>query len=372
MRIAVNTRLLLKNKLEGIGRFSLETLSRIAISHPEHEFIFIFDRPYDKKFIFSQNIIPVVIGPQARHPFLFVLWFEISIPWVMKKYKADILLSPDGFLSLRCKKTCIVVDHDLLFIDYITNKLLVFDGEPAIHGESKGPFSKSEGMNIFLKDLGITFRRDADSKRPRANKAESQLDREMRDYIRNQERSSMPPPPNRDSSRIRSFSSSLFGGSHRSKGTYWLMGLNGLFSLAGLILGLFRVSSAVLFLNVSTLFGNFWIWTLFTSMFTTTNVFSLIFTMIILYGTGRMLENQFGTRFILYLYIGCGLFGIVGGLFFQAIFSFLPILPQANALGFQLSLFSVQWAALLGMISYILYMVGLNREMRMYLYFIPM
>jgi len=118
MRIAVNTRLLLKNKLEGIGRFSLETLSRMAIAHPEHEFIFIFDRPYDKKFIFSENIIPVVIGPQARHPFLFVLWFEYSIPYVLKKYKADMLLSPDGFLSLRCKKPSVVVVHDLNFEHY--------------------------------------------------------------------------------------------------------------------------------------------------------------------------------------------------------------------------------------------------------------
>jgi len=118
MRIAVNTRLLLKNRLEGIGRFSMEILSRIAASHPEHEFIFIFDRPYDKKFIFSENIIPVVIGPQARHPFLFFLWFEFSVPYVIRKYKADLFLSPDGFLSLRCKKPSIVVVHDLNFEHY--------------------------------------------------------------------------------------------------------------------------------------------------------------------------------------------------------------------------------------------------------------
>jgi glycosyltransferase involved in cell wall biosynthesis len=118
MRIAVNTRLLLKNRLEGIGRFSLEILSRMAKNHPEHEFIFIFDRPYDEKFIFADNIKPVVFGPQARHPFLFILWFELTIPFLLKKYKADAFLSPDGFLSLRAKKPQFGVIHDINFEHY--------------------------------------------------------------------------------------------------------------------------------------------------------------------------------------------------------------------------------------------------------------
>ena len=72
------------------------------------------------------------------------------------------------------------MDHDLLFLDYITNKILVFEGEPAIRGESMGPFDKGEGMDVFLKDLEITFRRDPESKRPRANKEGSQLDTEQK------------------------------------------------------------------------------------------------------------------------------------------------------------------------------------------------
>lgn len=118
MKIAVNTRLLLKNKLEGIGRFSLEILSRMAKNHPEHDFIYIFDRPYDDKFIFSDNVIPVVVGPQARHPFLFIIWFEFSIARILKKYKADIFLSPDGFLSLRSTLPQIGVIHDINFEHY--------------------------------------------------------------------------------------------------------------------------------------------------------------------------------------------------------------------------------------------------------------
>ncbi|MCK5107910.1 MAG: ATP-binding cassette domain-containing protein, partial [Nanoarchaeota archaeon] len=73
--------------------------------------------------------------------------------------------------------SALVVDHDLLFIDYLSNSLIVFTGEPAISGAVKGPFSMANGMNIFLKDLNITMRRDKESSRPRINKPESVLDR---------------------------------------------------------------------------------------------------------------------------------------------------------------------------------------------------
>ena len=116
MKIAVNTRLLLKGKLEGIGWFTFETLKRITREHPEHEFIFIFDRPYNSGFIFSENVTPVVIGPPARHPFLFYLWFDFQIPKVLKKYKADLFLSPDGYLSLRTRVPQLAVIHDINFV----------------------------------------------------------------------------------------------------------------------------------------------------------------------------------------------------------------------------------------------------------------
>ncbi len=116
MRIAVNTRLLLKGKLEGIGWFTFETLKRMTQNHPEHEFIFIFDRPFDRDFIFAENVTPVVIGPPARHPLLFWIWFDFSIPKILKKYKADLFLSPDGYLSLRTKVPQLAVIHDINFV----------------------------------------------------------------------------------------------------------------------------------------------------------------------------------------------------------------------------------------------------------------
>jgi glycosyltransferase involved in cell wall biosynthesis len=113
--IAVNTRLLLKGKLEGIGWFTFEVLQRITRNHPEHQFIFLFDRPFDPSFVFSTNVKAVVVPPPARHPLLYRIWFNYRVPFVLKKYKADVFFSPDGFLSLRTAIPQIPVIHDINF-----------------------------------------------------------------------------------------------------------------------------------------------------------------------------------------------------------------------------------------------------------------
>ena len=116
MKIVVNTRLLLKDKLEGIGWFSFETLKRITQQHPEHHFFFLFDRPFHKEFIFSNNITPIVANLPTRHPFLWYLWFEKLIPKILKKINPDIFLSPDGYLSLKTNIPSISVIHDINFV----------------------------------------------------------------------------------------------------------------------------------------------------------------------------------------------------------------------------------------------------------------
>jgi len=77
-------------------------------------------------------------------------------------------------------KSALVVDHDVYFIDMISDALIVFDGTPGKTGKARGPFSLHEGMNRFLKDVDITFRRDEDTHRPRVNKPESYIDRKQR------------------------------------------------------------------------------------------------------------------------------------------------------------------------------------------------
>jgi len=115
MKIAVNTRLLMANKLDGIGWFTFQTLKRITQNHPEHQFYFLFDRPYHPQFIFSENIIPVIVNPPARHPLLWYIWLEFMVPRALKKIKPDIFLSPDGFVPLTLKIPVITVIHDINF-----------------------------------------------------------------------------------------------------------------------------------------------------------------------------------------------------------------------------------------------------------------
>jgi len=115
MIIAVNTRLLIQGKLEGIGWFTRETLSRITRDHPEHQFLFIFDRPFADEFVFADNVTPIVLSPPTRHPILWYIWFELQIPRILKKYKADLFFSPDGYLSLNTRIKQLAAIHDINF-----------------------------------------------------------------------------------------------------------------------------------------------------------------------------------------------------------------------------------------------------------------
>ena len=115
MEIVVNTRLLIDNKLEGIGWFAFETLKRITNRHPEHHFIFLFDRDFDEEFIFSDNVTPLILSPKARHPILFYWWFEFSVANFLNKFKPDLFISPDGYLSLKANCKQLAVIHDINF-----------------------------------------------------------------------------------------------------------------------------------------------------------------------------------------------------------------------------------------------------------------
>ncbi len=115
MQIVVNTRLLLKNKLYGIGWFSYQSLKRITSKHKNVHFVFLFDRVYDPEFVFSDNITPLIISPQARHPVLYYIWFEHSVRSILNKLKPDLFLSPDGMLSLGAKCKQLPVIHDINF-----------------------------------------------------------------------------------------------------------------------------------------------------------------------------------------------------------------------------------------------------------------
>lgn len=113
--IAVNTRFLIKDKLEGIGLFTCESLKRIVQQHPEIDFYFLFDRAFDAEFIFATNVHPVVLFPPARHPLLWYWWFEISVARWLKKKQPDLFLSPDCFSCLSTQVPQVLVLHDIAY-----------------------------------------------------------------------------------------------------------------------------------------------------------------------------------------------------------------------------------------------------------------
>ncbi len=118
MRIAVNARFLVAGELEGYGYFTREVFYRLAQLHPTHQFIFLFDREVPASLSFPPNVLPVVVKPMARHALSFRWWFDVKVPLALKKQKADVFISPDGFCSLTTSVPQVLVVHDLSFLHY--------------------------------------------------------------------------------------------------------------------------------------------------------------------------------------------------------------------------------------------------------------
>ena len=118
MRIAINTRLLIPGKLEGIGRFTFETVKRLAQRFPEHEFHLLSDRKNDNHWQFGKNVFQHRIFPPARRPWLFDWWFDFSVPFKLKIIKADVFISPDAHASRRCPVPQLTVIHDINFVHF--------------------------------------------------------------------------------------------------------------------------------------------------------------------------------------------------------------------------------------------------------------
>ena len=99
--IAINTRLVVPGRLDGIGWFTLETVQRMVADHPEHEFHLFFDRTPPEELFPGDNVTLHWVWPPARRPFLVDWWMDYSVPRMLRKVGADLFLSPDGFLSHR-------------------------------------------------------------------------------------------------------------------------------------------------------------------------------------------------------------------------------------------------------------------------------
>ena len=203
------------------------------------------------------------------------------------------------------------------------------------------------------------------------DKTYEQIDREMRNYIRDQERAAMPPPPSRSSGRFGSRArgySPFISRTNKPVGTYFLMGITTLFFLISII----TVTRQYILLNLNLLIDNFLLHfpSIFTSIFTTTSLLSWIFTLLILYWSGKVIETQMGTKFLLTLYILSGIANGFGIILLQSLGLFIQN-PFFITMTYNFNLYSTQNGAYYGLMVFLLYRIGLDREMRFYLYFIP-
>lgn len=117
MHIAVTTRFLLPGgHLEGLGRYTHETLRELVRQHPECTFHFLFDRAYDARYLFGPNVVPHVLYPPARHPLLMLAWYEGAVAWWLRQHRPAALLSPEGFTVLGTTVPRVLVVHDLAYL----------------------------------------------------------------------------------------------------------------------------------------------------------------------------------------------------------------------------------------------------------------
>ena len=117
MKIAISGRYILP-KMEGVGRYSREIITHLVTAHPEDEFHILLDRDYQPDWLRRLEVSIHIIYPHARHPILWHLWYEWSLPRILKKIKADVLFCPEGYLSKKIKIPTVMTVHDLAFKHY--------------------------------------------------------------------------------------------------------------------------------------------------------------------------------------------------------------------------------------------------------------
>ena len=118
MKIAINCRLWLPGRLEGVGFFLQEVVSRWLENRPEDEFHLLFDRSTTLDFSDLPNATTHVLYPQARHPILYKIWFDLVVPWHLRRIKPDVFFSPEPMCALTYSGRQVITVHDLAYLHY--------------------------------------------------------------------------------------------------------------------------------------------------------------------------------------------------------------------------------------------------------------
>ncbi|MBL7733081.1 MAG: glycosyltransferase family 4 protein [Chitinophagaceae bacterium] len=116
MVVAVNCWILRNKELDGIGYFTVNVLSRMIRNHPDVHFKLLCDKNFEEGQFAAPNVTIHKIFPPYRHPVLYFLYLEVVLTFFLRKHKPDILLSPDGMLSLLSGTKQLPVIHDINFV----------------------------------------------------------------------------------------------------------------------------------------------------------------------------------------------------------------------------------------------------------------
>jgi glycosyltransferase involved in cell wall biosynthesis len=129
MIIAVNTSFTTGDSLNHVDDFIFENFSRLATQYPQHQFIYIFNKTIDAKYLTSKNIIPVAAGQQTNNTLVLQYRLNYKIPAILRKYKADVFVNAGGYCSLRTKVPQCIIVNDLSFLrhpHFFTSNFLRF------------------------------------------------------------------------------------------------------------------------------------------------------------------------------------------------------------------------------------------------------
>lgn len=116
MIIAVNTRLQKNEQPEGYNRYLFEILDRLTKIFPQHQYLLLFDKPPAGEWHFEKNVLPIIAGPDTRNSLRLQYWFNFKVPALLRKHKADVLVSLEGICSQRTRKPQCLLFCDLSFL----------------------------------------------------------------------------------------------------------------------------------------------------------------------------------------------------------------------------------------------------------------
>jgi glycosyltransferase involved in cell wall biosynthesis len=162
--IAVNARMLQINRLDGIGQFAFQTLTRLITEHPEVNFVLLFDHPGKAGIITNNNVQSITLPPPTGHPICNFIWFQFSIKKYLNRLNPDLFLSPDGLLSLKVNCSQLAVIHDLNFVhqpkdlplllSLYFNRYYRLSAKTAARIATVSQFSKQDIVNTYQIDPG--------------------------------------------------------------------------------------------------------------------------------------------------------------------------------------------------------------------------